>query len=617
MPFSERLAGPTDGQAMHAYPEFEDWSGVQERNAAEESGGGGRSLGTSDARLRAILDAALDCIILSDHRGRILEFNPAAERTFGYRREEVLGREMAELIVPPRYRRAHRRGLARAARSGQSTFLGRRVEMTALRADGTEFPVELTITLVDGPGPHVFAGYVRDITQQKRAEAEVERLAYHDGLTGLPNRAMFEEHLQLALARARRTAMAVAVLYLDLDNLKTVNDSLGHEAGDRLLRQVGERMRTAARESDLVARQGGDEFLVLLSDLPRRAEGGVPGALEGAVTAARRIAALFSEPFDLVDATVQATASIGIAVYPFHGEDSTELLARADAAMYQGKWSGGGSFVFADDAEAARRRLSMASELRTAVEEEQWVLHFQPIVHLETGGLFAAEALLRWRHPTGRLAAPTEFLPLADEMGLGDRIGRWVLREAGREAEHWRQGGLDLAVAVNLASAQLWRTRPSDDLGDEIERAGLDPERLILEVTETALMRDPERAIRVLEDLGKRGARLAIDDFGTGYSSVARLRELPVHMVKIHESFLLGVGHDDQASSVAEALLVVARGLGVEPLAEGVESESQRRFLLDHGCEKGQGFLFSAPLPAEGFLGRFGTAAGRGVGASA
>jgi diguanylate cyclase (GGDEF)-like protein len=470
---------------------------------------------------------------------------------------------------------------------------------------------------VDGPGPHVFAGYIRDITAQKLAEEEVARLAYHDALTGLPNRAMFEEHLQLALARARRAAKAVAVLYLDLDNFKTVNDSLGHEAGDRLLKQVGERMRAAARESDLVARQGGDEFLVLLSDLPRRSEGGVPDALEGAVTAARRIAGLFSQPFDLGDAVLHATASIGIAVYPFHGEDSTELLARADAAMYQGKWSGGGSFVFADDAEAARRRLSLASELRTAVEEAQWVLHFQPIVELATGELFAAEALLRWRHPTGRLAAPTEFLPLADEMGLTEKIGRWVMLEARKEADRWRQGGLDVTLAVNLASVQLWRNRPADDLGVEIERAGIDPQRLILEVTESALMRDPERAGRVLEDLGNRGVRVAIDDFGTGYSSVARLKELPVHMVKIHESFLSGVGHDEEASSVAEAMLAFARSLGLEPLAEGVETEGQRRFLLDHGCVKGQGFLFSAPLPSEGFLGQFGTAAAGEVPATA
>ena len=565
----------------------------------------------SEARMRAILDAALDGIVISDHRGRILEFNPAAERTFGYRREEVLGREMAEVIVPPAYRDAHRRGVAACAAGRGGGLLGRRIEMEGMRADGSQFPAELTITRADGPGPPIFAGYIRDITERKRAEAEVARLAYHDRLTELPNRAMFEEHLQLALARARRGGLAVAVLYLDLDNFKNVNDSLGHDAGDRLLREVAHRLRDAARETDLVARQGGDEFLVLLSDLPPRSRGGGATALESAASAARRIQEVFQRPFDLGDTVVHSTASTGIAVYPFHGEDGTELLARADAAMYQGKWSGiEGSYVFADDAEAARRRLSLATELRGAVDRQEWVLHFQPIVRLDTRELVAAEALVRWRHPTGRLAGPSEFLTVAEEMGLTEEIGRWVIQEAAREAERWRRGGLDVPLALNLSSVQLWRRRPIQDLGHQIERAELDPRRLIIEVTETALMREPERSRHVLEDLRRRGVRVAIDDFGTGYSSVARLKELPVDMIKVHESFLTGVPHDEEAGSVAVAVLNFARSLGLEPLAEGVETEEQRRFLLEHGCRTGQGYLFSSPLPAEGFLGRYGSLAG-------
>jgi diguanylate cyclase (GGDEF)-like protein/PAS domain S-box-containing protein len=571
-----------------------------------------------DARMRALIDAALDCVVISDHTGRIVEFNASAERTFGYAREDVVGRPMAEVIVPPRYRKAHRAGIARCAAGGGGALLGQRLEMEGMRSDGSEFPLELTVNRVDGSDPPMFVGYLRDITERRRADEEVNRLAYHDQLTDLPNRAMFEEHLQLALARARRGGLAVAVLYLDLDNFKTVNDSLGHDAGDRLLREVAHRLRGAAREQDLVARQGGDEFLVLLSDLVPRPQHVGPDALEAAAGAGRRIQGVFQRPFDLGDGLVHSSASIGIAVYPFHGEDGTELLARADAAMYHSKWNGaGGTYAFADDAEAARRRLSLATDLRRAVDREEWVLHFQPIVDLESGELVAAEALVRWRHPTGRLAGPGEFLGIAEEMGLTEEIGRWVIAEAGREAARWRQGGLDVPLAINLSSVQLWRRRPVQDLGHQIDRAGLDPHRLILEVTEAAVMREPERSRTVLEDLRRRGVRLAIDDFGTGYSSVSRLKELPVDIVKLHESFLAGIPHDEEAASVAAAMLTFARSLGMEPLGEGVETEDQRRFLLEHGCRTGQGYLFSSPLPAEGFLGRFGATAGEGAPATA
>jgi PAS domain S-box-containing protein len=554
---------------------------------AEERADDARPQHDFDARMRALIDAALDCVIISDYRGRILEFNASAEQTFGYAREDVVGRPMAEVIVPPQYREAHRAGLARCAAGEGGALLGQRMEMHGMRADGSEFPIELTVNKVEGSDPPMFVGYLRDITERRRADEEVNRLAYHDQLTDLPNRAMFEEHLQLALARARRSGLAVAVLYLDLDNFKTVNDSLGHDAGDRLLQEVAHRLRGAAREQD---------------------------ALEAAAAAGRRIQGVFQRPFDLGQGLVHSSASIGISVYPFHGDDGTELLARADAAMYHSKWSGaGGTYAFADDAEAARRRLTLATDLRRAVDREEWVLHFQPIVDLETGALVAAEALVRWRHPTGRLAGPTEFLAIAEEMGLTEEIGRWVIAEAGREAVRWRHGGLDVPMAINLSSVQLWRRRPAQDLGHQIDRAGLDPHRLILEVTEAAVMREPERSRTVLEDLRRRGVRLAIDDFGTGYSSVSRLKELPVDIVKLHESFLAGIPHDEEAASVAAAMLTFARSLGMEPLGEGVETEEQRRFLLEHGCRTGQGYLFSSPLPAEGFLGRFGATAGEGL----
>ena len=557
------------------------------------------ALRDSEAWYRALLESALDCVIAMDHHGRVTEFNPAAEEVFGYRRVEALGREMAELIIPPSLREQHRRGLARYLNEGVDNVLGRRLELTAMRKDGSEFPVELTVTRVNLPGPPLFLGNLRDITERREAERQLEHLAFHDKLTELPNRQMFEEHLDLALARAKRSGGAVAILYLDLDKFKMVNDSLGHTMGDELIRQVAHRLRDAARDTDLVARHGGDEFLILLADLDPD-ENGHPDAGSVARSVAARVHDCLHQPFIVADTEFFVSTSIGISLYPLHAEDRDGLLRTADSAMYQSKWSSpGGSVVFVDEPGGLRSQLSLATELKKAVKERQWTLHYQPIVGLEEGTVVAVEALIRWQHPEGRLVPPGEFLPLAEEMGLMEEIGRWVLREVGRQTRAWRKDGLDLLVAVNLSARQLWRREAAKSIPQQIGEAGADMSRVVLEVTESTAMDDTAKSQRVLAELREQGALVAIDDFGMGYSSLSRLKELPVQILKIDRSFISELPGDTGDAAMVNGLITLAENLGMEPVAEGIETEEQRRFLLDGGCHIGQGFLFSRPVPAD------------------
>ena len=565
------------------------------------------ALRESEARKSAILESALDCVITIDHECLILEFNQAAERTFGYRRAEVIGRDMAEVLIPQHLRKAHRDGFRRHLTTGETAILNQRIETSALRADGTTFPVELAVVRADHNGTPVFSAHLRDITDRKRAEAQIAHLAYHDKLTGLPNRAMFEEHMQLALARAKRDATAVAVLFLDLDNFKLVNDSLGHGAGDRLLMIVAERLRDAARETDLVARGGGDEFLLLLADLPRQHRLGQPDGLQVAETVSERIHTALQRPFEIEGTEFFISASIGIGVYPLHAEDRKELMRIVDVAMYESKWVGPGrSTVFSPDRGEVRSRLNLATELRRATKDEQWALRYQPIVELDTGALVAVEALVRWRHPSGELLLPKVFLRVAEDIGLIDDIGRWVMDEATAQVSSWQRAGLDTTVSINVSPRQFWHRETMRDIPDKLAAAGVDPSRVVIEVTESAAMTDAERSQGIIEDLHAAGLRLAIDDFGTGYSSMARLKQLPVEILKIDRQFVAGLPDDVEDGAVVTAMVQLAHNIGMEPLAEGVETAEQRDFLLEAGCRLGQGFLYSHPVTADELIARYG-----------
>jgi diguanylate cyclase (GGDEF)-like protein/PAS domain S-box-containing protein len=449
--------------------------------------------------------------------------------------------------------------------------------------------------------PKFWQGVMVDITDQKRAEEQVAFLAYHDKLTGLPNRVMFERVIDLALARARRGDLSVAVLFMDLDNFKLVNDSLGHAAGDEMLREVAERLSAAVRATDVVSRQGGDEFLVLLADLePEPGQGSLWHPQETAMTVGQRIHEALREPFTLYGTEFFITASIGISLFPESGRDAKTLLKRADAAMYRSKQRGpGGSVVFESDDAASVNKLSLATRLRKAVDQRAWTLLYQPIVDLQTDRVAGAEALLRWRQPSGRLIGAADFVPLAEEMGLIATIGEWVTEEMCRQAAQWQKEGLDLALSFNLSPRQLWHPDAVQKLLGHVADAGVDPSRIIVEITESAAMRDPERTQRVLDEMHEAGLRLAIDDFGTGYSSLSRLWNLPVDILKIDRRFVRDVPSNPEAAAMVKAIIGLAGSLNMQPLAEGIERDVQREYLVELGCPLGQGYLFSPPVLPE------------------
>lgn len=457
--------------------------------------------------------------------------------------------------------------------------------------------------------PAFVHGVMFDITERKNAEEQVAFLAYHDNLTGLPNRTMFEELLELGMARARRHDLSVAVLCIDVDDFKLVNESLGYEAGDALLRAVAERLGEATRETDLVARQGGDEFLLLLADI----EGGsVPGfeGTDGAILVVESVAARVHEslraPFNVAGTELYVSASIGISMFPHDADDATALLKNADAAMYQSRKTVPGSYVLHwRQSEEALGKLSLTTRLRKAVENRNWQLHYQPVVELAEGKMVGVEALIRWEDPNGGLVPPGDFIPLAEEMGLIEAIGDWVVEELSRQAAVWRAEGLELEVSFNLSPRQLWQPDLTGKILERLSAAELDPGNVIVEVTESTAMADPERTLRILRDLNGRGLRLALDDFGTGYSSFARLRYMPVDLLKIDRLFIRDVAKDAQAGDMVRAIIQLAHGLGMTPLAEGIETEEEWRFLVEQGCTLGQGFYFCRPAPAEDILARY------------
>lgn len=432
-----------------------------------------------------------------------------------------------------------------------------------------------------------------DVTERRRAQEQIAFLAYHDSLTKLPNRALLDEHLQLALARARRTGSAIALLYVDLDDFKAVNDSLGHAAGDELLKRIAVRLKTVVRSSDLIARQGGDEFLILLTDLDRDPR-------LSAETVAKQVETALLEPFHLADAEFEVGASIGISIYPDDAGDADTLLRHADAAMYEVKQAGrGGIASYGGDSRQTLARLSLTSKLRRALQREDFVVHYQPIVAPADGSLHAFEALVRWQDAERGMVGPNEFIPLAEDAGLIEAIGGWVLHAVCAQQRAWLDQGLTTHVHVNVSPRQLRRPDFPSVVRAALGEQSLDPSALTLEITESAAMLDAERANPVVLALHELGVRLAIDDFGAGHSSLVRLRDVPVQTLKIDQAFLRGVPDDRQAASMITAIIELGAALGMVTIAEGVTSDAQRRFLVERDCPLAQGFQFARPLAAD------------------
>jgi diguanylate cyclase (GGDEF)-like protein/PAS domain S-box-containing protein len=477
------------------------------------------------------------------------------------------------------------------------------VEYRMVARDGrVKWFQDTAIMLTDADGNPAFThGVMLDITERREAEERLTYLAYHDSLTGMPNRAMFDELLEMSLARARRADRGVAVLALDVDNFKLVNDSLGHEVGDHLITQISARLEEATRDTDLVARPGGDEFLMLLADLDQVSPVvDENGAAIAAQAVAHRVLEAFEAPFEVDGTELYVTASIGISVFPLDAADATSLLRNADSAVYLAKETGPGGYVLNHlENDGALSKLSLSTRLRKAVEQEEWTLHYQPLINLFSGDMFGVEALIRWPDPAGGLVPPGDFIPLAEEMGLIEAIGAWVVEEICRQDALWREEGLELEIGFNLSPRQLWQPDPVRRIADQIENAGIDPQRITVEITESTAMHDPDRTLEVLHGFKDHGLKLAIDDFGTGYSSLSRLRYMPVDVLKIDRMFVRDVNADRQSASMVSAIIALASNLQMDPLAEGIETEDEWRFLAARGCAFGQGFLFSKPVPAE------------------
>jgi len=446
------------------------------------------------------------------------------------------------------------------------------------------------------------SGLVADVSERKRVQAEaMEKLAHaamHDSLTGLANRASFLEHLELGLKRAGRTTKGVGVLFIDLDNFKLVNDSFGHAAGDELLKAVGARLRDAVREMDVVARQGGDEFLILLSDLENGTGGGVARSAE---VVASKVREILREPFQVNGIEIFVSASVGVSSSPTDGEDAETLLKHADIAMYSVKDGGRDGYArYTPNGVSALEKISMAARFRKSVESGQGlVLHYQPLVKLETAEVVGVEALVRWQDGNRGLVPPDQFIPLAEQIGLIGSLSDWVISEACNQASAWRKQGLDFYVSINLPPSYCQPTGMAH-LADAASSAGISLDHLMIEVTESALAPDVGGALEeALAEMRRQGLRLAIDDFGTGYSALGRLNQDWVSMVKIDRSFVWQLEKTEHARNLVASVIQLAYSLGLEPLAEGIETEEQRRFLIEKGCRYGQGFLFSRPVPTD------------------
>jgi len=440
-----------------------------------------------------------------------------------------------------------------------------------------------------------FAGYRgvgRDVTQATIAEHKVHELARYDSLTGLPNRNMFLGELDRTIARARRNAASFAVCFIDLDRFKNVNDTLGHDAGDVLLRTMATRLRGSVRDSDLVARLGGDEFVVLLEGDPSAADLEMIG---------NKLLAAIGEPLTIQGSVFLVTGSIGIGLYPGDGADAATLLKHADAAMYLAKDKGKNNVQFytSELADMAARQFEVEAALRLALPRGELLLHFQPKIDIASGRLVGVEALVRWLHPTRGLVLPGDFIPLAEERGLIVAIGRWVIQAACRQLRDWRLAGLKAPrVAVNLSARQFASDNLVEDLLDALALYGVAPSALEVELTESVLMADPERANEVLQQLHAIGVRIAIDDFGTGYSSLSYLKRFPAQTVKIDRSFIRGLPSDRDDTAITQAVIAMAHSLGLGVVAEGVETPEQLELLRRLGCDEAQGYLLGRPMPA-------------------
>ena len=552
----------------------------------------------SEARFSSLVQHSSDVVMVIDADSTVRYVSPSGKRVLGYPSDELEATKLTALIHPEDKARVLQL-LTSADREGDADE-PEAIEFRLQNKDDSWLEVETLCTnLLNDPNVQGIVLNVRDISERKAFEEQLQHQSLHDSITDLANRALFKDRVEHALERQVRNDKPVTVLFMDLDDFKTVNDSLGHAAGDHMLAQVGERLKNCLRSADTAARLGGDEFAILLENVGQGVE---PGDV------AARILASLEGPFHLEGKEVFIRASIGIATAPFGSENrpkgADDLLRNADVAMYMAKEAGKGRYQVFEPAMhgTALRRLELKADLQRATDHGEFILHYQPVIELETGGICGLEALLRWNHPQRGIIPPLEFIPLAEETGLIVPIGNWVLREACQQAvllhERFRTDP-PLYMAVNLSARQLQRPEIVAEVAEVLMDTGLEPGTLILEITESVMMRDVDLSIQRLTELKELGVKLAVDDFGTGYSSLNYIRRFPVDILKVDKSFVDGVSKGGEESALTAAIIELAAILKLRPVAEGIERADQLERLLDLHCDLGQGFYFARPLPMD------------------
>ncbi|WP_028390070.1 bifunctional diguanylate cyclase/phosphodiesterase [Bacillus cihuensis] len=538
----------------------------------------------------AILESVLDCVIIINHQGNIIECNPAVEKIFEYSRQEIIEQNMEKKL----FLHSSLSNMSFSTpfiQTNEKWMLNKRFEVTGVRKSGEEFPVEMTITRIKKDGLPVYTVYARDITEFKNVEKTIKQMAYHDTLTGLPNRRMFHKKLEQSLIEAKEHHSTVAVAFLDLDRFKNINDSMGHALGDLLLCGVANRLSGCLDDEDVVSRNGGDEFTIILNDTSE----------QDVIDTAERIIHSLLEPFNLEDHEVFVTTSIGISMYPRDGKDSETLIKNADAAMYKTKESGKNGFSFYQPASGpgTPHQLQLETELRRALERNEFEVYYQPQFNTNTNEIIGVEALVRWNHPERGMIQPVHFIPLAEETGLIVPLGNWVLRSAVIQCKKWQKSD-SIQLSVNFSALQFQNPTIISVIKEILDEADFNPSLLTIEITESIAM-DVDYSIEVLRNLKTMGIKISMDDFGTKYSSLGFLKKMPIDHLKIDRSFMSNVMYDSDDAAIVKAIISMAHSLNINVIAEGVEDENQLSFLKDLKCNEIQGFLLSPPVSVENF----------------
>ncbi len=544
-----------------------------------------------------ILNSVSEGVAVTDSQQRFCFINPAFTAITGYTADEVIGKSPKLLSSGLMERTFY--GNMWGSLAGTGRWQG---EIIDRRKNGESYPEWLSISVLknaQGAITHYISVFA-DISERKAAERRITHMAQHDFLTGLPNRMLLLDRMEQSLSLARRDGRKVAVMFLDLDKFKHINDLLGHVLGDKLLQEVAGRLASISRSGDTLCRLGGDEFVLMLTELEKS---------DDASTIAAKLLESVAGPCHIDGHEIEITTSIGIALFPDDGQDGNELLRHADAAMYHAKQNGRNNYHFftSEMNRRALQRMAIENKLRHALERGEFTLYYQPKVDLHTMRPIGAEAMLRWADPkSGELIPPANFIPIAEENGMIIPIGEWVLREACRQMAEWRKSGLpEIPVSVNLSAVQFRQKGLGQTLHAILHQYGVSPSNLELEITETAVMQDADAAIALLKEVKEMGVQLAMDDFGTGYSSLSYLKQMPIDKLKIDQSFVRDIAHDPDDAAIVSTVISMARNLKLTVIAEGVETDRQLAFLNQHGCDQGQGYYFSRPIPHDEFLAYF------------